>query len=582
MDMKTNITMRNLFVAPPGYVWLSCDFSSQELLCVGALSGEPNMLSTFARKKWDPYIKDENGDSIKDPYTDLHYVAAESIKPELKNLPISKRKEAAEDKLPELGNKSPRAVGKAQPLSEPVMTVNGPVEMGSINVGDYVIGSDGKATKVLGVYPQGLKKIYRVTFSDETSTRCCEEHLWSVKSKYWKSFKTRSLKDLHDYKIKRSDGGVEYKYHIPISKAVEWEGSQDLPIHPYVLGCLIGDGHLNKDHISLACWESFIKDKFQSFLPAGIELRPLKNRPNVYHLFSDGKHHQFRADMKLLGLIGARSWNKFIPNIYKMASVEDRLFILQGLLDTDGYVSKDGVVQFNSASEQLCDDVRFIVESLGGICYKSSKSTSYICKGERREGRTSFVLTIRLDGMKIVSLPRKVERLMERKPKKRWITNIEECGVEDCQCIKVEADDSLYLTNHFIVTHNTLNFGLIYGLTASSLANDMGWETKHAESVLDSYFDKFNKLKSWLDLQSSLGKERKWVRTASGRVCFTAESNAKGIDDANAYGRKATNCLVQGACSDMMKLALRKIHPFAKENGCKLVSVVHDNYICRG
>lgn len=121
-----------------------------------------------------------------------------------------------------------------------------------------------------------------------------------------------------------------------------------------------------------------------------------------------------------------------------------------------------------------------------------------------------------------------------------------------------------------------MNFGLIYGLSASSLARDMAWEQEYAESVLAEYFKGFPQLKQWLDVQGLVGKERKWVRTGSGRVCFIAESNAKGIDDANSAKRKAMNCLVQSTCADMMKLALRKAHPFMKETGIKLVAVVHD------
>lgn len=126
-----------------------------------------------------------------------------------------------------------------------------------------------------------------------------------------------------------------------------------------------------------------------------------------------------------------------------------------------------------------------------------------------------------------------------------------------------------------------MNFGLIYGLSANSLASDMAWELSYAESVLMEYFKGFPQLKRWLDVQAVLGKERKWIRTASNRLCFIAESNAKGIDDANGHARKACNAAVQSSCADMMKMALRKVHPFAKSHGCKLVAVVHDRF-CRG
>src|SRR5262249_17320832 len=131
-----------------------------------------------------------------------------------------------------------------------ILTPKGWKKMGELCVGDEVFGADGKPHKITGVYPQGEKEVFKVTFTDGTSTECCKEHLWDIETpnskkknrRGWKR-KTYQLQDFCD-DLKYENGSS--KYFIPITSPVEFEENQ-LPLDPYLLGLLIGDGGLTTD-----------------------------------------------------------------------------------------------------------------------------------------------------------------------------------------------------------------------------------------------------------------------------------------------------------------------------------------------
>jgi phosphate starvation-inducible protein PhoH len=129
-------------------------------------------------------------------------------------------------------------------------------------------------------------------------------------------------------------------------------------------------------------------------------------------------------------------------------------------MDTDGTVGKDGTtVTFTTVSRRLSDDVKFLVESLGGKAVQKSRVTQYTHNGEKRAGKESHRLFISMPTDIIpFRLGRKVKRFKPRSKYRptRYIRTIERAGEKPAQCIQVESADHLYLTNNFIVTHNTL------------------------------------------------------------------------------------------------------------------------------
>lgn len=352
---------------------------------------------------------------------------------------------------------------KAQPLSSKIATPAGWVKMGSLSVGDPVIGSDGKPTTVTGVFPQGVKQVFRVVFSDGSSTRCCDDHLWKVESGYSASRNRRiEVKPLSEIRKDYSDsatGKTRNRYSIPVVDPVQFDGCQ-LPVDPYLLGVLLGDGHFGSKHqVNFATADDEIVRYVAEAAPDGLSIR--KDEGYSYAISARRRGANVNCLSKAirdLGLARTRSHNKFIPDIYMRSSVWDRLQLLRGLMDTDGSVvirerkSVSCEVSYASTGEQLARDVQQLVWSLGGVA--SMKKYA-----RKQPDNDIFVLRIRMpNGMCPFRLTRKAERYIEpsRYPVSRKIVSIEPDGYEECQCIMVSAEDHLYVTDDYVVTHNTV------------------------------------------------------------------------------------------------------------------------------
>lgn len=372
-------------------------------------------------------------------------------------------------------------LGKAILNNTLIYTPYGTKKMGEIVVGDKVIGSDGKSYNVIGVFPQGIKDTYKITFNDGYNIITDDNHLWSVSSSnYGKNTKnnrekkslvltTKQMYEGGKIKIKGIGCNKEKEYNIetyykspngnnkwqiPIVSPIQFENKYELPIDPYFLGLMLGDGYFTKygDCNLLA-----IKDDYHE-LYGQYNLTPIKCREN----YLSGKV-KIKNELKSLDLNGTKSYNKFIPEIYKYSSIENRLSILQGLMDSDGYcmISKKGHysgTEFSTVSERLCDDVCEIVQTLGGIARKSDRQSFYKKDGKRVDCRISYRVNIKLpSGMNPFRLKRKSIQYNEpqKYPIGRFITNIEKIGHDYCTCISVDSPDNLYVAEHCIVTHNT-------------------------------------------------------------------------------------------------------------------------------
>jgi hypothetical protein len=372
-------------------------------------------------------------------------------------------------------------LGKCEPKNNRIFTPFGRKNIGDIKVGDKVIGSDGKPHNVIGVFPQGVKETYRITFNDGFSILTGDEHLWSVLSpNYGKNTKNErrkkslvlSTKQMYEGgKIKVK--GIDYnkdkeyeietyykspnsnnKWQIPIVEPIQFERNDNLPINPYFLGLILGDGHINKSSCVFTVHCDDYDELFDSF---GLnENKKIKNQRKGNKLIG-------RDVLNGLKLNETRSHNKFIPEIYKYTSVENRLSILQGLMDTDGHCMFNGGgkflgTEFSTISKQLCDDVVEIVQTLGGIARVKTRIPTYTYNGEKKKGKLAYRVNIKLPkGMNPFKLKRKSNKYIEPKkyPTGRYIKNIEKVGFEDSVCISVDSPDKLYVTEHCIVTHNT-------------------------------------------------------------------------------------------------------------------------------
>lgn len=379
--------------------------------------------------------------------------------------------------------------GKAQPLYEPVLTFEGWKKMGDLTLKDKVINPvTGRPISINSIHDRGKLPTYRVTFDDGTYTECAGDHLWSV----YKSGKTRyrlrtldTLSLLEDYKIenKLAPGTYKYRYAIPLTQPIEYS-KKDLPIHPYVLGFILGDGCIsgNRSTVRVSTNEKDWKEvvsRLRSYLPdpnmVHVGTNPRKGNTRHFRIHGLGK------ELKDLGLMGKKSATKFIPQIYLESSIEDRKLLLAGLLDTDGHSGSKSKISkvstYDSKSEVLRDGVVELVRSLGGIS-RSNVSTRF------KYGRytTTYSCSIHMNYIPFLRNYKKEEfgNFTRRNRMVKVIRNIEYLGPREVRCITVDSLEGLYITRDYTVTHNSSIFSALvwglYGKTPKDVSDVNTWE----------------------------------------------------------------------------------------------------------
>ena len=266
------------------------------------------------------------------------------------------------------------SMGKAQSLDSLVKTRTGWMRMGKLQIGDALASIDGEPSIVTGIFPQGSRLVYRLTFSDGRSAEACAEHLWRVHCPSWESPHVMSTAELVDALADAKDG-----HHFWIDQVSGHFGHDDqLPMDPWTMGASVGAEERDED--------------------AG------------------------GAVATMVGL-STRS----IPAVYLNASREARIALLRGVLEVNGLDSARGEIKFRTESEPLAKDVTDLVRSLGGWCFMGGQPGS-------RE------LTI---------------RHWHDRASRPFLTSIVRSRVTETQCISVSHSSQLYITNDYVVTHNT-------------------------------------------------------------------------------------------------------------------------------
>jgi phosphate starvation-inducible protein PhoH and related proteins len=369
--------------------------------------------------------------------------------------------------------------GRAHPIDTPILTPDGFRPIGSLTVGDLVIGSDGKPTPVIGVHPQGEKDIFRLTTQDGASTLCSGDHLWAVATRDDR----RRGKPLRVLTTREMIGNLRanhyHRYELPLHSAPVRFPYREVPIDPYALGLLLGDGCLTGTSTpSFASRDPELAWELQLRLP-GIQVRPRHEAQyQLNQVTSPGEvitlENPVTGAARVLGLDGTRSATKFVPDLYLYNSARVRLAVLQGLLDTDGgpvtQRNRTCRLQYTTVSPRLRDDVIFLVRSLGGIAYHRTRPAegraAHLVKGRAVHHRhDAHIIDIRLpEGIEPFRLTRKRDTYRAAggggRPM-RYIDSIEPAGTAEAVCIAVAAEDSLYTTEDFLLTHNTLNDSFI-------------------------------------------------------------------------------------------------------------------------
>lgn len=350
---------------------------------------------------------------------------------------------------------------QAQPMTEWVLTPAGWRHIGFLKPGDLVIAGDGSVVPVIGVYPQGQREVFRLTFDDGAFAHCTEDHLWRIKDGEARFRKTSSrygewsVVDLGEIRERWGDTPIA-KQRIAIPVCEPDLPSRLLPLDPYLLGVLLGDGGLTQDGVRLTSADQEIVSSLAPALPEGVRVRHVAGYDYALTTGNRGGRPNPLTDaLRDLRVKGCNSHSKFIPPEYLNADRESRLAVLQGLLDTDGSVSREGHIEFGTVSPMLAWGVANLVRCLGG-------------KAKVAERRASFRVHVRLPHLPPFRLKRKLERCFRPTSTcdERILHSIEAVRTEECVCIKVAHPDGTYVTRDGIVTHNS-------GKTTAGLADDI-------------------------------------------------------------------------------------------------------------
>lgn len=316
-----------------------------------------------------------------------------------------------------------RGSGKALALDTSLITPNGFTTISKVQVGDQIIGRDGKPCTVLLKSEVFHKPMYKITLVDGRELKVSEDHLNVVQYKGYTSIakgkrttytieKVLTTKELSQrkYKIpkritKRNPSRWEYKYYIPNNKPLQLP-EKKLTVDLYTFGSSLGAGFLKETPLKLTAYKDFLC------------------------------HNEFKG----------------VPWEFLWGSYEQRLALLQGLMDTAGSIEHKGQnITFSSNSLELVENVRFLVYSLGGsttICHKVTISD-----------KTYWCTQINI-GINPFRLPRKAKLFNPNVFKnKTAIVNIERIPDEPSQCLYVSSEDHTFLANDFVVTHNTTIMG---------------------------------------------------------------------------------------------------------------------------
>lgn len=358
-------------------------------------------------------------------------------------------------------------LGKDINIETPVLTPNGWKKAKDIKVGDYLIGQDGNPTEVLNVFPQGILDKYEIIFNDNTKTNCGIDHLWQVSKTMNK--KTRepkwevlSLKEmLNDGIVRKYGNKIKSKWKIPLTKPVNFKEQKHI-IDPYILGALIGDGYICGSEVEFIedINNDFISEKIKTLVSNKINFSDCTTKNQTcrhFRFLKNTKQNIYKREILRMGL-NVKSGEKFIPKEYLFDSINNRIELLHGLMDTDGTSQAGNRINFCTTSKLLVNNIIELIQSLGGMAWyhmydrrgriRKYRSKEYITKS------VDYVITICLNDICPFSLPRKAKNWRPTKFNK-YIVDVKKLNPAESVCFTVDNKKGLFLLENYIVTHNT-------------------------------------------------------------------------------------------------------------------------------
>lgn len=343
--------------------------------------------------------------------------------------------------------------GKAFAYSQEVETPEGRKKWADINVGDTLFAPDGTTTKVVNIPFDEEHDVYKMTLIDGRVIFTTLEHLWEINKNGENWNKLYSTKEILDSKHVN-------RFAIEVSKDVDYE-YKEIPIQPYLLGLMLGDGSFTISKYNQAQFTSREEDVLVYSNLLHIPFKRVGNTKMQWLI----DYPEFGKKAKELNLHDKVSDTKFIPDCYKYNSKEVRKQVLLGLFDTDGTVHDSGKPELCTTSKQLAEDVCWIARSLGYNTSYWVKSPKYTYKGQQKVVKTCYIVYVYTNDC-LFNLPRKIELCDKRSSRldsrvyKTSIRSIEYSHRERCKCVTVDREDGLFLIGDFLTTHNSKSYSM--------------------------------------------------------------------------------------------------------------------------
>lgn len=352
------------------------------------------------------------------------------------------------------------SAGGPQPLDSLVYTPFGPKKMGDVKIGDTVSSPSGGVSRVIDIPYQSSRKVYEIIFADGSRVKAADNHLWKTKiaresrRPHLYPYTLRTTEQIID--MMNRDVGNNHVL-IPLSKPVQFtKPYRGEKLDAYLLGALLGDGSLTTKNVTFTSVDDHIINRISSVVSGKVN----KIGKITYSLVGCSYEKKL---LNKFGIQGHAAKTKFIPNVYKLSPINERWELLRGLFDTDGTVDQRGHVSFTTISRQLALDVQFIARSLGANATMTKNPAGYKKDGVYIPCNDAYTIYIQHANKELFfSLPRKVKRIKKYNngsgvPHKR-IIEINLIGMEEVKCISVSNPDGLYLTDDFVVTHNSKSY----------------------------------------------------------------------------------------------------------------------------
>jgi replicative DNA helicase len=436
---------------------------------------------SFAKLKEEAVLFDVDGvasskDSLSEFMDELE--GKEGLEPKYKSAWPSQNKLVGFDEGDVIDILAPEKVGKFLESTTYILMEDGSKRMiKDLSIGDRVASVDGKESKVTGVYPQGVQPMMCCTFADGRYVLAGKPHLWQIDSvNKWEGgprvFTTDAIRQHH------CNGRHPSKVHIPLASG-DYGSGRPLPLDPWVLGALIGDGSFVDGSPTFTTTDEELARLLESRIAVtGANLNAIgtyrdswsnghikasSKTVKQFVISQTGSTNSVTSALRDLGLWGHRANTKFIPKAYLQADKESRWELLRGLMDTDGTAgNKNGTPSYCTVSKQLAEDFVYLVRSLGGLAkIGKPQRKSFRYKGELRQGQDAYIIVARFPAKvrkDVFSLERK-RKLVNLKAKNNdprlTFEKIEYAGDHEAVCISVSHPSKLYITDDFIVTHNT-------------------------------------------------------------------------------------------------------------------------------